>query len=1137
MARLREALGDAACRLQTRGGGYALEVHDGELDVQRFERALEEAAAALSDGRPERALASASLALSLWRGAPLAGLEEHEWATREARRIDELRLSALQTRCEARLALGHHRAAIAELEPLVAADPDRERLCAALMLALYRDGRQPEALATFQKTRRLLVEEYGIEPGEELRGLHRAILAQDPALMALQRPPSAPAVQAGESSEAPPLPSRLRAYGPAELVGREREREALAEVLSLASRGERAAMLISGEPGVGKTRLVSEFAQQAHEEGWLVLGGRSDEALELPYQPFVEALEHLVEHAPEPLLRAHADDHGLAIARLVPLLARRLAGRSTVTKPASEAERYLLFVAIDGLVAAAAAGAAGGVLLVLEDLHWADAPTIVLLRYLLATPHRAHVAIVGTFRATELDDQHPLKQLLADLHREAHVARVDLAGLSPDEVGALASALAGHELDPGARRFAARLHATTNGNPFFIIELLRSLVETGTLSRASSRWEVTGPIDDLRLLPASITETLDRRIARLGREARDYLTAAAAIGDEFDTDLLASAAELDRTKLAVVLRRASSAGLVISGDEPRSPVRFAHALIGHWLYQQLGPVRQVWLHRQVGLELERRAKTEAIRPAVLARHWQIGAGASEIDKPLWYAVLAGDDAIERLAPDEARQWYDTALALHARRADPTDAERAELLIKRGEAEQRAGIPAFRETLLQAARLARSIGDSERLVRAALANKRGAHSSSGIVDDERLQMLEEAIAAVGPRPSLERALLLATQAAELTFSGQWARRLALSDEALALVRRLEDPSTLAIVLNLRFTTIWAPETHRERLANTAESISACERAGDPVALCQGYIWRFVASIEAAHSVEARRCANAARQLVNRVPQPTTLWATTCHEADVAMIDGRLDEAERLALEALRIGRTSQPDAAACFGAQLGAIRAEQGRLGELAGLLEQVIEANPGIPGFRAVLARALCELERVDEARLAMAPSLKAGFEDIPNDMVWRAVMCGWAETAARVADQSAARLLISKLEPWQAMIPYPGFGVRASVSHWLAELALTLDELELAARYHTEAARIHKQLGAPIWIAHSDYQAGCLLRRRGAHAAAAEAFTRALSAAERLGMNGLARWAGEALDTTAGRPCRTGTSSALDSP
>jgi DNA-binding SARP family transcriptional activator len=1099
-----EASSDSVPLLETREQGYSLRL-GGEhtLDRMAFEQHLVEGQRLLREGEPRQAAERLDQALSLWRGPAFGEFAGEHWAVAEARRLEELRAQALEAQVDTEFALGADEAAIPELERLINLYPDRERMRGQLMLALYRAGRQADALRVFRDTRQFLVDEYGIEPGEELRALNQAILSQDNARLTQAGTPLATA--GSEYEVAAPVPTRLRPYGAAKFVGREREREELRSALASAEGGQRAGVLITGEPGVGKTRLVSEMAVEAHADGSLVLGGRCDEGLELPYQPFVEALEHLIEHAPPDLLRAHVESHGLAVARLNASLARRLGEASAPATAPSEAERYLLFAAIDGLLASAASSP---VLLVLEDLHWADVPTVVLLKYILTSPRRARLAVVGTVRSVDLEEEHPLKQLLADLHREPRVARLELGGLSLEEVEALAGNMAGQELDPDGRALAERLHASTAGNPFFITELLRNLAESDV--GTADEWR-TSPTNGWGSLPTSITETLDRRLARLGSEARDCLGAAAAVGHEFDIDLLQSATETDHAELVQLLARAVDIGLVAGGESDGRTMRFAHALIDHWLYAQLGAPKRVELHRRIANRLEQRAETEQVSAPELARHWHAAAGTSEIDKPLRYALLAGDDALKRLAPDEARRWYARALDLHARRADPTDAERCEILVRRGEAEQQVGDPAFRDTLLEAADLARRTDDPKRLIRAALANTRGLQSSSGTVDEDRIAALDLAIEATGTQPSAERARLLATQAVELAFSGQWKRRVALSDEALALARSLDDPDTLANVLNLRFLTIWAPETHAERLANSGESIVACEQSRDQVALFHAYHWRTAAAIEAADPSEAQRCMAAERELADSVRQPTLLWLATCHDSDLALIEGRLDDAERLAGEALAIGQASEPDALACFAAQLTAIQHEQGRLGEQVGLLEQVVDANPGIPGFRAILARALCELGRTEEARQAISPSAESKFTDLPYDVTWLAVACIYADCVAQLGDENAARMLYGLLEPWRLMIAYPGFGVGASVSHWLAELAICLGDIDAAERHNAEAGRLHEQLTGPIWIARGEFQAGRLHRRRGRDAKAKDALGRSLEAAERLGMAGLA--------------------------
>jgi len=1055
--------------VRTSSFGYALDVADEDIDARRFERLVSDAQdAAVRD--PGNARSLLEQALALWRGRVLADIENVTEARLEAERLDELRLAATESLLALRLDCGEHVELVGTLKNLVTEHPLREQLCRHLMLALYRSGRQSEALAAYQSVRAAL-DELGLVPSRETRELEQAILRHEESL-SLSRDRDSQAVV--------PLPVRLRPYGASAFVGREGEHRVLTDALTTASRGQRAAVLISGEPGIGKTRLVSEVADSSHRAGALVLGGRCDEGLEIPYQPLAEALEHLVDNASRDLLRRHVDEHGLAVARLAPSLGRRLGASMTSRSVPTEAERYVLFATIDCLLAAASAET-GPLMLVLEDLHWADEPTVVLLRYILTSPRKASLAVIATLRPTDLDEAHPLIALLADMHREPHVSRVDLSGLSVENVRAFASALAGHELDSGERALADKLHMSTDGNPFFITEIVRALAEAGKIARGSGGWRVANSLDASTVMPTSISETLDRRVARLGDEVRECLTTASVVGDQFDVGLVATASGLDRGQVDAALKRATTAGLVVCDKEPR--LRFAHALIDHWLYGQLDSTLRSRLHRRIAAELERRATTEEVSVTVLARHWYLGAGPGEIDKPLEYAILAGDDALKRLAPSEACRWYERALDLREHRAEPATGELCELLIRRGEAERQSGSPKFRDTFLEAASLARQIGDDEKLVRAALANTRGLQNSSGIVDEDRIEVLDAAINAVGPRARSERARLLATQAVELAFSGQWERRVSLSDEALALARELDDPATLANVLSLRFLTIWAPETHAERLANSGEAITVCERVGNPVGLFHAYHWRFAASIEAADPSEARRCMAQERELANMLRQPTLLWLAACHEADLAMVAGDLDEADRLALEAFHIGQASEPDAAACYAAQLSAIRHEQSRLGELSELLAQVVEANPGIPGFRAILARALSQLGRWDEARQAIAPSAAVAFADLPYDVTWLTVTCIYADCAAKLADRDAALLLLKLLEPWSELISYPGFGVGASVSHWLAELALSLGELDRADRHHADAVRLHERLGGPIWITASADQASRLRR------------------------------------------------------
>jgi hypothetical protein len=910
-----------------------------------------------------------------------------------------------------------------------------------------------------------------------------------------------------------PLPSRMRPYGPSRFVGREAERDALIRAVTVAGAGERQAVFVTGEPGIGKTRLVSEVAAQVYGSGALVLAGRCDEALGLSYQPFVEALELLVEHAPRELLTEHIRQYGDSVARLVPALGRRVIEPTPRAAHAGEAERYVLFAAVEGLLSAPGASP---LVLVLEDLQWADAQTLLLVRRLITSPRPSPMIVISTCRLGQLAKAHPVRELLADLHREPGVTRVDLEGLAAGEVGELIQAIAELPAAGAGHELAEALCSGTGGNPFFVIELVRSLAETGTLVQHDGRWWVAGDLDLSSRLPRSITETLERRVGLLGAETGACLRTAAVAGYEFDLDLVAAVSDLG--SVADHIEVAVTGGLLVEVDPTGARYRFAHALIRDWLYGEIAVARRVEIHRRIATALERRLAGGGVSVAELAGHWLAAARSADAEKALRYAALAGDEALIRLAPDEARRWYTTALELLAQQRDADEHDRCDLLVRRGEAERNAGELEFRETLLEASRLAQEIDDGDGLVRAALANTRGLQSASGIVDAERIAVLGSALDSVGDEDSLERAQLLATQAVELAFSGEWERRSKLSDEALAIARRLDDIAALSTVLNLRFLTVWAPETHTERLFNTADAVQLAVAAGDPMAEFYAYHWRVAVCIEDADIAQAREFAIRERQVADRFRLPTALWLAACDEANLAMIDGRLEEADALALVAFQAGQESEPDALACYTAQLSYLYFEQGRLGGLVGLLEQVVKDNPGIPGFRSTLALALCDEQRYEHAREVVAIDAAAGFSGLAYDVTWLSVACIYAHAAAQLGDAGACASLYELLSPWQGLVAYPGFGAWGSVSHYLGALAVALGEMTAAERHLSDAAACNRRMGASVWAARTGLQTARLHRARGQRDESRRRLAEVLAVAEKHGCPTIAREAGELL-------------------
>ncbi|MES1193168.1 MAG: AAA family ATPase, partial [Solirubrobacterales bacterium] len=905
-----------------------------------------------------------------------------------------------------------------------------------------------------------------------------------------------------------PLPARLEVARPEAFVGRAPELARLEPLLAHAGNG-RQVILLGGEPGIGKSRLARELAVAAHARGATVLQGRCDEDLRMPYQPFVEALSHLVEHAADGVLERHVDEHGGELARLVGALSRRLPDAPAPRHADGDTERYLLFSAAVGLLNAEQAQRP--VVLFLDDIQWADTPTLLLLRHLVASDLRLRLTIIATFRTTEFDDEHPLVKLLADLHREPDVTRVDLTGLEAEAVAELARGTTGHKLDGATMDAARALQRRTSGNAFFVTEMLR---HHG---------------DDLFAaeMPGSVRDVLERRLQRLGDSVRDPLAAASVIGQEFDLELIGRMLDVDADAVIAAVDAAADAALVIAPRHPGDRYAFAHGLIVTTLYEALGPARRGQLHGRAATALEElcgdgSGAVATARVSELARHW-LNAEPVDLQRALRYTQLAGEHAVAQLAPDDGVRWYRQGLELFEQLGGADDTTRFELLVGLGDAQRQAGDPEFRTTLLDAAGLARRMKDGPRLVRAVLANNRGFVSASGVVDDERIHALEEALDAVGPDDSAQRAVLLATLAAELAFSPtDRERRVAYSDEALAIARRLDDPAALSRVLSLRFVTLWMPETLTERLANSEENVAAARRTGDPVAEFHAVHWQAAAFVEAGRLNDAHRDVEHEAVLAERLGQPTMRWLATYDRANIEIITGRLAEAEQHAHEALEIATLSaQPDALSFFTSQLTNIRYEQGRLAELQPLIAQVVADNPGIPAFRAVLALACCEGDLDDEARRILAHETATAFAELPPDVTWLPGLAIYAEVAAHLQDGAAAEVLYDLLAPWAGQVVYSGISAWGSVDHHLGAVAGVIGRYAEAEEHLRQAAELNVALRAPIWVARTELATARLLltrdglqdRERGR-----ALLERAAAAAQRLGSATLARRAASLL-------------------
>ena len=1084
---LRQVIGRA--RIARQAGGYVLMVEDEEVDSSCFEGEAQAGERALADGHPELASRLLITALERWRGPALMDVRDMAWARVETARLEELRRTSQESLIDARLALGEHHHLVASLESAVSEDPLRERRWRQLMLALYRSGRQADALLTYQRLRSFLGDELGIEPSAELTLLERSIILQDPELDLHGAWPRLPG-----GADRPsrllidlPLPGRLGDRPPPHVIGRAAEEATIAAAVARVSADAgREVTLISGEAGMGKTTLAAVTARAARQDGACVLFGHCEEDLSSPYQLFVEALTDFATEIPQDQLLAYVEEFASELASLVPALKRRIPGLPPSRAIDSDAERYLLFAAVVGLFASLARQQL--VVLVLDDLQWADKGSLQLLRHLAAAPQQMRLLVIGTYRNVELPRSDALVETLAALHRQKGFCRIELDGLDQSEVMTLMEATMGRSLDrTDAAGLAAAVFGETDGNPFFVHELLRHLSETGALSEDNSGTLVAeGTVSEL-VLPDSIREVVRARLLRLGPEAGRALSVAAVIGGDFEVDLLARASGTPEDALLDILDAASAADLVRELDGGPGRFRFTHALIRRTLYEGLGAHRRARAHGAVATALEEICgQRPGPRIGELARHWS-SARPLDVARAVSYARQAGDAALASLAPTDALHYYGQALELLATDEGSDPVLELDLVIGRGTAQRQTGDPSFRSTLLGAARRAADLGDTGRLVRAALANNRGWLSSAGAVDTEKVEVLELLADRVSPEDP-DRALVLAALCSELAYGSSLERRQSLAHEAIGIARSSGDDATIVRVLNHVFIPLLVPSLQEEALVRTKDAIDRAERVGDPVLLNSAAVNRAITAGRAGDFEELDRSIGVMKEMAEKLDQPNFTWEQLFVRATRALIAGDTDLAEQLATKSLEIGSScGQPDAALIFGAQLMMVNLQRGTMSDFIPLMEQWAADIPSLDKgvLSGVLAQAHAEGDHHDDAQWLLDEFGGVDFE-LPLDGAWFTGMTAYSEAAIVCRDASACAKLFARLAPWADLMSYTGTTTDGPISHFLGGLCTVLERYDEADAYFTRSASFSQRVGAKFFGARTDLLWAWMLSTRG---------------------------------------------------
>ena len=1052
VSRLRKQLGEG--RLVTRAPGYLLRVDPSELDVACFERLAAEA----EDAQPKVAGEKLRRALALWRGPPLADLAYEPFARAEIARLEELRAAALEQRIEADLALGRHSQLVGELEGLVTEHPLRERLRGQLMLCLYRCGRQAEALESYQAARRVLVEELGIEPARQLRELHQAILRQDPGL---------DLAPVAESPDEAPRGA---------FVGRVPELAELMAGLDDAFAGRGRLFLVVGEPGIGKSRLAQEVMRHARARGARVLVGRCWEAGGAPaYWPWVQALRAAVRDTDSAALLAHLGAGAAQLAQIVPELRQRFPDLPEPPALESEVARFRLFDATAEFLGNISQ--APPTVLVLDDLHAADAPSLLLLRFLARELRSTHILLLAAYRDVDPIPGRPLTETLAEVAREPVTRRVSLGGLSEREVAQYVKLTASQI---ASTPLVAAVHQETEGNPLFVGEIVRLLAVEGVGSEFTAEARLA--------IPQSIRDVIARRLTHLSHECNRLLVLAAVIGREFALDALARLAGVSEDGLLDVLDEAMAARVLADVPGAADRLRFAHVLIRDTLYEGVATARRARLHRQVVAALEALYGDEPGQHLAELAHHSIAS--SDVDKALRYAQRAGDRALALLAYEEAARLYQTALdALDM--ADVRDERtRCELLLSAGEAQMRAGnTQAAKRAFLDAAGIGRRLGLPRQLARAAAGYAREDMYLRAAGDERLVPLLEEGLAALADEDVALRVRLLARLAGALRDEPSRDRRDRLSREAVELARATESPSALAYALDGRVPVIIAPDTVAECLALATELREVATRIGDTLRVAHGHQHECITRVMLGDAGELDASVRAMSRLTEELKQPAHLWEARAAKAVLALAAGRFTEAEELIEQALALGERVKPEMAIpAYRLQRYTLCDFRGGVEKLEPAIRELVADWPARPAFRCALAHLHARLGRRSEAQRALDDLTRDDCSALPFDQEWLYGMSLLAETAALLGDTDSAAVLYRLLVPWAAFnaADWPE-AIRGSASRYLGILAATRRRWDEAGMHFEDAVAMNARMGARPWLAHTqhDYARMLLARAR----------------------------------------------------
>ncbi|HVJ95383.1 MAG TPA: BTAD domain-containing putative transcriptional regulator [Acidimicrobiia bacterium] len=1014
VSRLRTALGPAAPRLVSVNSGYRLDVASDELDLTVVQTQFILGRSLLHDNEPQRAAEVLAAALEPWNEAVLADLTEFPFYERAHIELTELRRSIEEVRNDALLAAGRHVEVLANLQAMITADPWREHFRRQRMIAYYRSGRHVDALREYDDFRALLIEQLGVEPSEELRELNLRILDHDASL------------RIPRGGVAIPIPAWTATALP--FVGRSDEEEIIFTRLREVGQGGSRLVLIEGEAGIGKTRLMLEVARRMGDDTILIPATAND-ATRGTLVGLAESLAIASARLTDDELRLCLGRWPGDIANAVPAIARRLPSLVNDEIVDDETKSERLRESLTSWVVAMSQRAP--LVLLIDDIDRAGAALFYFLGRLFARPDHQRTLVLATARSREAPSTR-LELFLEQLVPLRCFDRISLEGLDVASIERLVNRLG----RPDGAEQARLLLESTAGHPFFVGELLQS----GDVSAT---------------VPASVREFVRLRVRNLGAPEQDMLECASCFFTGFDIPLLQEVAGLTEAVANQLVDRALDAGILRSYDV--RTFTFVHEITRRAIFESLEPERDAELHRRIAIALEAR-ETSAV---ILAAHWRRATGDDARTKTHHYASLAANQLLRSLEPENATRWLELAVAFAE---DPAEVAWARLAL--AEAQQKTGDPEYVNSYRAAIQYAREANDAELLTACAVAWTPIWSSAPPVLRAaERIALLEDAQAVI--QDTATRSRVAARLATELLYTDQHDRAADMARAALDDARASGSDVAQVEVAMRYFQAVWCPHTLAERSA-LIEETCALLAPDDALNGCTAFSLAAATAIEAGDLAAADAALDSMLELADAHNFTALKLHAMGNRAWRTALSGDIKAATDLTTQALALaseeGHTRAVDGAML---QIGYLAWQQGRIADLLPIVQQQNGRRLETLGTRIMVARCLAANGDIDGARALLGSVTETDLEKMPKDLRWSGTLLLAAEAAFMVQAEDVGAIVLRMLEPFRDQVVFANF-VLAPIAYG-AGLAAAATGREDFEPYFEQAVDLSNRLDAPI--------------------------------------------------------------------